>query len=89
MGGTEDAELNVTWNYGKFYHQWFDKEKGLKWLDNKMAKETIPRLEAAIKFLGKKPSTSYWDANPGNAGYALSILLEWAKQHPRAKWVVR
>ena len=82
IGGSTDADLNITYNYSWFYHQCLDKKEGIDWLDGKLAKDTIPRLEKAVKVLGVRRNQDYWADTPGNAGYALSILLGWAKQHP-------
>jgi len=87
IGGQEMPELNITYNYGKFYGL-IDSEKGLLWIHRKKAKTCIPRLEKAIKELGTKRSANYWDSTEGNAGYALSILLKWAKQYPDARFRV-
>lgn len=86
LGGTESAELNVTYNYSQFFYESLDKKKGFRWLYKKRAKKTIGRLEKAIKELGTKQHSNYWEKTPGNAGYALSILLKWAERHPRAIW---
>ena len=89
VGGTEQAELNITYNYSKWYHQHFMPRSGLQWLHNKVAFDTIGQLERAVKELGTIQDTNYWASTPGNAGYALSLLLKWAKQHPKAIFVVR
>jgi len=86
--GSTKAELNVTWNYSKFYYAYLDKEEGLKWLDGKKAKEVIPRLKEAVHILGTKRSFDYWDSTNGNAGFALAILLDWAQQHPNGVFEV-
>lgn len=84
MGGTDDAELNITYNYSWFYYRYLDKEEGLRWLYGKKAKDCVERLEAAVSELGTDQHDDYWADTPGNAGYALNILLQWAKQHPEA-----
>jgi len=89
MGGVTDADLNITYNYSWFYHQCLDKSKGIDWLDGKIAKETILHLTEAVKKLGTRQYKDYWADTPGNAGYALNILLGWAKQHPDAVFEVR
>jgi len=88
LGGTEDASLNITYNYSKHYRNWLDAKDGLEWLHGKTAKSTIKQLEIAVHNLGIDQSEDYWEPSTGNAGYALSILLSWAKEHPNAKWVV-
>ena len=86
--GTQEASLNVTYNYSPFYYQLINTEEGIRWLSGKTANETIPILENAVSVLGCEKTEDYWDANEGNAGYALSILLSWAKLHPDAIWSV-
>jgi hypothetical protein len=58
------------------------------WLHGKKAEETIERLEKAVKELGTERNNDYWNATDGNAGYALNILLTWAKDHREAVWRV-
>jgi hypothetical protein len=84
--GTNDAHLNVTYNYSDDLHLALDEEEGIRWLYGKSGKECTARLEAAVKALGTKRDDNYWERTPGNAGYALSILLKWAKEHPTARF---
>ena len=87
LGGIDEATLNITYNYGGLFRKHLHPD-GLQWLDDKRAKDTIKALESAVRKLGTKQDRNYWKETPGNAGHALSILLKWAKQHPRAKWVI-
>ena len=88
MGGIAKASLNVTYNYSPFYRCFLDKDYGIRWLYGKTGEQSIPRLEHAIKKLhplgGDRRFENYWAPTPGNASYALQILLSWAKQHPTA-----
>ena len=79
-------QLGVPEDEREFEH--LDKEKGLKWLHGKKASETIERLKHAVNVLGVEKSQDYWASTQGNAGFALSILLKWAKQHPDGRWRV-
>lgn len=94
LGGSDEADLNITYNYGWFYWKCLDKKAGLKWLNGKLAKDCIGKLEKTIKELGtnryKRDNEypDYWAPTPGNAGYALNILLKWAKMNPEAKFKV-
>ena len=88
IGGCTDADLNITYNYSPFYYKHLNKDEGLRWLDGKTAKETTSKLEHAVLILGTKRVGNYWAATPGNAGFALSMLLSWAKQHPESHWQV-
>lgn len=86
--GTTDAELNITYNYSEHFYRYLDKEHGLKWLHQRKAKDCIEKLENAVKELGTELSGNYWAATEGNAGYALNILLKWARKHPEAEFQV-
>jgi len=87
-GGTQDAEMSVTFNYSKYYYQTIHPKQGLVYLDGKTGKEAIPILRKAIRQLGTTPHYDYWKATPGNAGNALATLLTWAEQHPNARFVI-
>lgn len=76
LGGTTRAELNVTYNYSK----WFDFKK----LNGSIAENVIKLFEKTIKDLGTEREKDYWNPTKGNVGYALSILLKWAKKYPKA-----
>lgn len=82
VGGTDNASLNVTYNYGEAYRLVgfsIDSLQGAK------AKDVTAALEDAVNKLGTRRYThDYWAPTPGNAGYALSILLRWAKLYPDA-----
>lgn len=80
IGGTTDAELNVTYNYAPHF--------GFRSLDGRTGEETIPELEVAVQKLGTERSGDYWESTAGNTGHAIAILLAWAKEHPQAKWRV-
>ncbi len=82
--GIDDAELNVTYNYGPFYAEHIDAEEGIRWLYGRTGRQVQERLEKAVAALGTERDSDYWQPTPGNAGYALAILLRWAKQHPTA-----
>ena len=84
VDGVAVAELNITYNYSECYHLC---NFGIRDLYGKKAKETISELERVISYLGSKQyNHDYWAPTPGNAGYACSILLAWARQHPDAIW---
>jgi len=86
LGGASEASLNITWNYAPFYYKHIDGEFGIRWLYGKTGLETKEVLRIAVEELGAKQYRDYWAPTPGNAGFALSILLMWAKQHPEAVW---
>lgn len=80
VGGITEADLNVTYNYAVHFT--------FRDLHEKKAKDVIPMMEAAIIQLGVLRAKDYWDSTPGNTGYAVSILLGWAKQYPEATFKV-
>lgn len=89
VGGTDALELNVTWNYSKFYYG--DKafgDKGIKSLDGMTGAESIPILKRVISNLGDDVSSVYWDATEGNAKKALCGLLALAQIRPDGVWEV-
>lgn len=82
--GSTRADLNMTYNYSEYFYRHIDNEQGIRWLCGKTGEECTPKLHAAIRELGTVQDDDYWKATPGNAGFALSILLKWAKQYPNA-----
>lgn len=83
LGGTAGASLNITYNYGVHYHRLLPG--GLEaYLNERQAADATEVLEQAVNALGTDRADDYWAPTPGNAGFALSILLSWAKQHPSA-----
>jgi len=131
MGGTNECDLNITYNYSRLYHLVFPVEHvqdsdgvlrvestGLKWLYGKTGETAIPILEKAVERLGTNQyertvdncnkcgftcgvgdglsdpwaecnrRRDYWAPTPGNAGYALNILLEWAREFPKGVFTI-
>ena len=86
LGGSNLAEMNITYNYSKVYclFDWKPRE-----LDGKRARDTIPKLQEMVDKLGTRQYKDYWAPTPGNAGHAVNVLLQWAKQYPDATWKVR
>ena len=78
--GDTAAEMVITYNYGEVYHLFgFSIDD----LHKKQALDVILRLRGMVRLLGtKKYERDYWAPTPGNAGHALSILLQWAELHP-------
>uniref|UniRef100_A0A6M3LS76 Uncharacterized protein n=1 Tax=viral metagenome TaxID=1070528 RepID=A0A6M3LS76_9ZZZZ len=81
LGGTTDASLNVTYNYGGLFRAELHQD-GIRWLDGKVASDVIGALEAAVAALGTERAQNYWEPTPGNAGRALARLLDWARANP-------
>ena len=97
VGGTTNAHVSITYNYAQIYARFKTPEPwihhgeerdtfSIRWLYGRTGRETAPMLFAATQALGTQRVGSYWDANDGNAGYMLGVLLAWALQHPEAVW---
>lgn len=82
VGGTDEAWLNITYNYSRFYYDTIDKEKGIRWLYGKTGKECLPVLRVAVEKLGTRKSKDYWKATKGNAGAALLGLIAFCEMRP-------
>jgi len=81
LGGSRQAELNVTSNYSKLFAQYFH-EDGIGWIDGKTGKEALPYLKHGLAILGQVPDEDYWKSTPGNAGLVLKRLVLWAELNP-------
>jgi hypothetical protein len=94
LDGTTEATLNVTYNYCQWFQDAWNHASGKfdgqgdgwlgKMLGEKKAKEVIDSLERAVAFLGTEQDDDYWKPTPGNAGYALNIILGWCREHTDA-----
>ena len=85
IGGTDEATLNVTYNYGKHYYRVFG-DGGIRTIYGMTGAESIPVLEGAIAQLGDEIDPDYWTATEGNAKQALCQLLAFAKMRPDGVW---
>jgi len=83
MGGTKEASLNVTYNYGEHFRETLGG-KGLWDLNGVKGRDAVPFLETAVASLGTVRDDDYWASTSGNAGFALAMLLAWARLHPDA-----
>lgn len=104
LGGTDQAELNVTYNYSGHISSAFNyaamklglsdselreiTEQGLRYLQDKRAGEVMALLSVAAHYLGDKPDADYWQPSAGNAGHALTVLAKWAILNPDAGFSV-
>lgn len=84
MGGTNEAWLNITYNYSTHFSG--IGPKGIRSLYGKTGLETIPILEKVISQLGDDVDKDYWKATEGNAKKALLGLLTFAKIRPDGIW---
>ena len=85
VGGTTEASLNVTYNYGKHFYRVLGTG-GIRSLYGMMAARSIPILEAAIANLGDDVSEDYWEPTEGNAKRSLVQLLALAHMRPEGVW---
>jgi hypothetical protein len=61
IGGTQAAELTVTYNYSPHYFRALDAEKGLRWLHGQKARACVSRMEKAVADLGTLPNRDpFW-----------------------------
>ena len=87
LGGSYVAEMNVTYNYSGLFAKYLHPH-GLRWLDNQKAKDVLPAMINAVDQLGTMQDYDYWNPTPGNAGFALAVLIRWAQSNPEAKFRV-
>jgi len=85
LGGTREAWLSITYNYGDIYRRVFG-EKGIRTIYGMTGAESIPVLKKVIAALGDDVSNDYWEATEGNAKRALCGLLAFAQLRPDGVW---
>ena len=86
LGGTIEAELNITYNYSARFRSAFGDEKGIRCLYGKTGAESIPLLNSAVAKLGDDVDPDYWKAAEGNVKRALLQLLAMAQIRPDGVW---
>ena len=85
IGGTQEAWLNITYNYSKYYYRVFG-EKGIRTIYGMTGAESIPVIKAAMAQLSDDVSGDYWESTEGNAKQALAGLLAFAQMRPDGIW---
>lgn len=85
IGGTQEAWLNITYNYAKHYYRVFGEE-GIRTIYGMTGAESIPIIKAAMAQLGDDVSPDYWEDTEGNAKKALAGLLAFAQMRPDGVW---
>ena len=85
IGGTNEAWLNITYNYGKHYYNTIG-DNGIRTIYGMTGAESIPILKDAISKLGDDVSNDYWESTEGNAKKALFGLLAFAQLRPDGIW---
>ena len=86
LGGTTDAELNITYNYAKHYYRVLDTSAGIRAIYGLTGAESLPLLGKAISTLGDDVSDDYWEPTEGNAKAALMQLQALALMRPDGVW---
>jgi len=85
LGGTREATLNITYNYGKHYYRVFG-EKGIRTIYGLTGAESIPLLEQAASQLADDEDDDYWCPTEGNAKRPLLQLIVLAQMRPDGIW---
>lgn len=85
VGGTDEAWLNVTYNYAPCFYRTMG-ENGIRTLYGMTGRDSLPLLNAAINQLGTNSDPDYWKATEGNARAALENLRLLASACPDAIW---
>ena len=86
IGGTQEAWLNVTWNYAPIFRRVIHYKKGIRAIYGMTGAESIPILKSAIDSLKNDETNNYFDPTEGNARKALCGLLAFAQMRPDGIW---
>jgi len=85
VGGTREAWLNITYNYGKHFYSLFGEE-GIRTIYGMTGAESIPLLKDAISKLADDIDPDYWKPTEGNTKKSLCGLLAFAQLRPDGIW---
>lgn len=85
IGGTCDAHLNITYNYGNIFRKVLG-DNGMRTIYGLTGAESIPLLKNAINALQDDVSNDYLESTEGNAKRALCGLLAFAQMRPDGIW---
>jgi hypothetical protein len=85
-GGTDEAWLNVTYNYGGILLRALGCP--FRELNGRLASDTIPLLEEGISKLSDEVDGDYWKSTEGNVKKVLRQLLFMALKRPDGYWRV-
>jgi hypothetical protein len=98
LGGTSEAELNITCNYSIHFRRVFPVKpsdhlyakngllSGVRSIYGSSGAESIPMLKQAIAQLGDDVNDDYWKPTEGNAKRSLMHLLALAQMRPDGVW---
>lgn len=87
IGGTDEAWLNITYNYSEWFYKLWPKHDdnnggGIRSLYGRPIDEVIEELGQAIGILKGEPDEDYWAATEGNARdalFKLKLICEMAR----------
>jgi hypothetical protein len=85
LGGTNEAWLNVTYNYGSHFRRVMG-DNGIRTIYDMTGADSIPVLDAAIEILGDDVDEDYWKPTEGNAKESLKRLRLLAQAAPHGIW---
>lgn len=85
FGGTREARLNVTCNYGDIYRRVLG-EDGIRSIYGMTGAESVPVLDEAASKLSDDATDDYWEATEGNAKRPLLKLAAMARMRPDGIW---
>ena len=90
VGGTQQAKLNITYNYAEHFYRVFLEiqfsKEGIRSIYGLTGAESIPVLQMTIAKLKDDADQDYWKPTEGNAKKALTQLLALANMHPDGVW---
>ena len=85
LGGSNQSELSVTYNYGGHYRRVLDCDDGFWGLNQLKAEDALPILAKGIAALGDDVAGDYWEPTEGNAKIALIRIHQWCEQSLKAE----
>lgn len=85
IGGTGEAWLNVTYNYGGIFRDLFGPA-GIRSIYGMTGAESLKLLDKAVMALKDDVSDDYWEATQGNAKRAILGLRALASALPDGIW---
>lgn len=59
VGGNENSDINITYNYSPIFKEHLDPKQGIRWLYNQRAADVIFKLEVAVKQLRTSTDSDY------------------------------
>jgi len=85
VGGSYEAHLNITYNYGMYYYACMG-ENGIRTIYGMTGAESIPILKKCADELGDDTDPNYWKPTEGNAKAGLLQIIAIAQMRPDCVW---